>query len=253
MTERECSRREFIRTAGAVTALSLGGMVPGAWPQSRPGTATAVSSGGHPYQEATKRIPFTLNGCRGSVSVFYGANDDAVASGFDLLAGLGFDARLCRGYPVMRAWVDAYSGSGYRTLCGWVQIITDTFYDSYDAGAPQTGQTVSIDVAPAMSELAMPFAAFGSLPQIFDAPCRNLQGHARLKWLADTFLTTLPGRSREEEIGRLVSFRWGYVEYDKPEQKPVSLLPLEITEADAWNRHLPLLRTMCPAWRLGGA
>jgi len=249
MADRNCSRREFIQAAGAVAALSLGGMAPEAWPQPRSGTTTTVSSGGPPYHGATRRIPFRLHGRGGSVSVFYGANDDAVASGFDMLAGLGFDAELCRGYPVMRAWIDAYAGSGYRTLCGWVQVITNTFYDSYDADAPPARQAISIDVAPAMSELAMPFAAFGSLPQIFDAPCRNLQGHARLRWAADTFLTTLPGRSREEEIGRVLSFRWGYVEYDEPEQRPVSLLPLEVTEADAWNRHLPLLQKTCPAWR----
>ena len=42
------------------------------------------------------------------------------------------------------------------------------------------------------------------------SPRRNVPGpHARLLWTADTFLTTVPARSREEGIAWLLGFRWG--------------------------------------------
>lgn len=83
---------------------------------------------------------------------------------------------------------------------------------------------------------------FGSLPSLFDAPCLNLGDNAELTWIADTFLTTVPLRSRDEEILWLLGFRWGYREYDAGAKKPVELLPLEITDERVWNHHLSFLR-----------
>jgi len=51
----------------------------------------------------------------------------------------------------------------------------------------------------------------------------------------------------------LLGFRWGYVEYDTPEQRPVSLLPLEVTGAQVWNALLSFLRKEFPKWRFGDA
>jgi len=74
-----------------------------------------------------------------------------------------------------------------------------------------------------------------------------------LEWVADTFLTTVPLRSRDEEISWLLGFRWGYIEYDTPEQRPVILLPLEITEERDWNAHLSFLADQFPSWQFGKA
>jgi len=202
--------------------------------------------------EATKRIPFVLHGCRGHVAVDYGKNDDPVRAGFDILPGLGFSIALCRGYPVMQATIEDYEGSGYRTFCGWIQIVTDEFRD-HDQGKTIVERFVSVDVAPSMRESGIPFACFGYLPQLFDAPCHNLGKHAELTWVADTFLTTVPARSNKEEISWLLGFRWGYMEYDPAEQKPVALLPLEITGADVWNSRLPFLRKEFATWQFKNA
>jgi hypothetical protein len=132
-------------------------------------------------------------------------------------------------------------------------VVTGTYYDSYDTGQAPVETSVFADTAPSMKDLESPFISFGNLPQFFDAPCKNLYGHAQLRWVADTFLTTVPKRSRDEEICRVLGFRWGYVEYDTPEQRPVSLLPLEVTAAQASNGLLPFLKEKFPKWRFGSA
>jgi len=200
------------------------------------------------YNQAAASIPFDLKGRKGTVAVYYGVNDDPVKVGFDTVPGLNFDIALSRGYPVIHARIDQYAGSGYRMLCGWIQIITSVYRDSYDNRIAQTQTFVSTDVAPAFSELDMPFTNFGYLPQLFDAPCCNLGPYAELTWIADTFLTTIPLRSKDEAIERLLGFRWGYTENNLPDQAPV-MLPLEVTAANVWNGHLSHLRMEYSSWK----
>ena len=201
------------------------------------------------YNKVAKLIPFNLNGHNGEVSVYYGKNDDPVKAGFDILSGLNFDINLCRGFPVMYAKIENYEGSGYRMFCGWIQIVTNEFFKSYDEENTKGKKFVSVDVAPSMRDSDIPFASFGHLPQFFDAPCHNLGGHAKLRWVADTFLATVPLRSSKEEISWLLGFRWGYIEHDKPQQRPTVLLPLEVTEEDVWNSHLPFLKKEFKTWK----
>lgn len=143
-----------------------------------------------------------------------------------------------------------YDGAGYRGLCAWIQVVTG---ERFRAGSETADITMDVDKLPSLGGMSMPFAAFGYLPAWFDAPCRNLNGYERLRWRADTFLTTLPTRSKDESIQRLGGFRWGYVEYDPATHRPVSLLPLEVTGADAWNGLLPFLRKASPGWRFASS
>ena len=200
------------------------------------------------YDRAAQLIPFQLRGYRGQVAVYYGVNDDPRKAGFDFLTGLNFDIDLCRGYPAMHARIQSYEGSGYRTFCGWVQIVTSVYQDSHDRAKAQTKTFVSVDVGPAFRESDMPFASFGNLSQFFDAPCHNLGEYVELCWTADTFLTTVPTRSRDEQISRLLGFRWGYIESDVPDQKP-TLLPLQVTDAEVWNGHIPHLVKGYSRWK----
>jgi hypothetical protein len=193
-------------------------------------------------------IPFQLHGREGKLAVYYGVNTDPIQAGFDFLAGLNFDINLCRGYPVMHARIEEYAGSGYRTICGWVQLVTRLDQDNLDPAQARSTTTVSIDLAPAFQEVHLPFVCFGNLPQFFDAPCLNLGSSTRLVWTADTFLTTTPLRSGEEPIECLAGFRWGYIETSQPGQAP-ALLPLEVTGPEAWNAHLPFLREKYGDWR----
>jgi hypothetical protein len=200
----------------------------------------------------TRRLPFTLHQRKGVVAVRYGPNAGPEESGFDILPGLPFDIALCRGYPTVHAAIEQYAGTGYRTVCGWVQVVSSARYAADDPQRQRGQRSVAVDVAPAMAATHMPYACVGNLPQFYDAPCRNLGPSAELRWTADTFLTTIPLRSREEAITWLAGFCWGYTEYAAPD-KPVELLPLEVTGADAWNAQLSFLRAEFPEWRFAHA
>ena len=152
------------------------------------------------YDSATAFIPFNLKGCNGTTSVFYGINDDPIRVGFDYLPNLPFDLNRSRGYPVVHARIEDYAGSGYRIFCGWIQIVTSIYLDSHDHEKARSETFVSVDIAPALEESDIPFAVYGYFPQLFDAPCCNLGRYAELQWTADSFLTTVPVRSRDEEI-----------------------------------------------------
>jgi hypothetical protein len=114
------------------------------------------------------------------VAVAYGVTADPVAAGFDVIPSLPFDIALCRGYPNIHAAIEAHGESGYRGLCGWIQVFTGERYrgGNDDAAPAQTG------------------------------------GGRALAMRADTFLATVPLESRDEVIRRLAGLRWGYPEYD---------------------------------------
>jgi len=88
---------------------------------------------------------------------------------------------LSRGYPIIHARIEAYAGSGYRMLCGWIQIVTSVYLDSHDNENAWSETFVSADIAPAFQEIEFPFASYGYLPQLFDAPCLNLGNHVELR------------------------------------------------------------------------
>lgn len=63
-------------------------------------------------------IPFNLNGKPGILAVDYAPNQSLTASGFDLLAGCGFDVNMCLGYPTMRVYVrQCVAESAPRSEC----------------------------------------------------------------------------------------------------------------------------------------
>ena len=183
------------------------------------------------------RIPFRHHGCDGVVVVRVERIADGVGAGFDVLPGLPFEAVAAVGYPGMSASV-AYEGTGYRRLLGWVQVVrTDR---TWADGRAETA--TEIDLAPVWDGTGMPFVAVGYPPSIYDAPCRNLNGARTLRWRADTFLTTVPLRSRAEPIRRLASFSWGY------DELPVTIVPPARTGDESWVRYLSLFRTEFPGW-----
>lgn len=125
--------------------------------------------------------------------------------------------------------------------------MTSVYLDSRDRKKARSETFVSADVAPSFHEADAPFSSYGYLPQLFDAPCLNLGNYVELSWTADTFLTTVPVRSRDEEISWLLGFRGGYVENDILDEKP-TLLPLEVTDGQVWNKHLAYLRKQYSNW-----
>ncbi len=198
----------------------------------------------------TTTIAFELNHRSGVLEVEYEINRSLIASGFDLLAGCGFDVNLCLGYPTMRAYVRSYEGTGYYTASAWIQIITRREFGSVESNTPAAIIT-SVDVQDTLSELGVPFFGMGYPAEIYDAPCNNLGDCGRLEWLADTFLVTMPSRINDNTIAPLAGFRWGYTEYDLDGKRQVEIHPLAVNDISQWRDHLPLLRSACGHWRFG--
>lgn len=192
-------------------------------------------------------IPFLLNRKPGVLTVDYEANQSAAKSGFELFAENGFDVELCIGYPTMRAYIKSYDGTGYATACTWIQIVTQREFASRDAVEPINVEP-SVDTHPTLAELGIPFFAFGFLPEIFDAPCNNLNGLARLEWIADTFLVTLPSRANDYSISCVAGFQWGYWEYDLDGKRQVEINPLVVTSPVLWKQQIALLQGNFDHW-----
>lgn len=192
-------------------------------------------------------IPFVLNHKSGVLKVHYEVNRSLTESGFDLFAGGGFDVKMCLGYPTMRARLESFAGTGYATTCAWIQIVTRREFNSLEAAKP-AAIVADVDTHPILADLGVPFFAFGFPAEIFDAPCNNLNSLAKLEWIADTFLVTLPSRANDNTISRVAGFRWGYTEYDINEKRQVEISPLVVTDPAAWNQYLPLLQSQFVQW-----
>jgi hypothetical protein len=196
----------------------------------------------------TTILPFVLNNKPGVLAVQYAPNRSITESGFDLLAGFGFDVNMAIGYPTMRAFVQSYEGTGYYTASAWIQIITRREFTALDDAQP-SAIVPSVDVNETLYELGVPFFGIGYPAEIYDAPCNNLGYSAKLEWIADTFFVTMPSRINNNTIMRLAGFQWGYVEFDLNQKRQVEIAPLAITGIEHWQQHLPLLRNAFSKWR----
>ena len=178
----------------------------------------------------------------------YVPNQSIIESGFDLLAGFGFDVNMAIGYPTMRAYVSTYEGRGYYTASAWIQIVTRREFDFVESD--ETAETVSsVDVNDTLDVLGVPFFAMGFPAEIFDAPCNNLGNLAKLEWIADTFFVTMPSRINDNSIIPLAAFQWGYIEFDNEGKSHVEINPLVVADHSHWKRHLPLLRNQFNKWK----
>lgn len=199
------------------------------------------------FLKLVEQIPITLYERTGKLEIFYGSNEDPIEAGFDALIGLNFDISRSKSYPVLHARIVGFAGSGYRTSCGWLQIVTNDYSMIVETETPPI-KTVEVDLSPVMHQFGIPFCSLGNLPQFYDAPCCNLGEYQHQKWVADTFLTTIPSRSIAQPVTYIAGFRWGYTEKIASDQNLISILPLEVTNIDAWNELVPVLRAEFPAW-----
>ena len=181
-------------------------------------------------------IPFRLNNKPGVLDVHYVPNKSITESGFDLLAGFGFDVNMAIGYPTMRGYVSAYEGRGYYTASAWIQIVTRREFDSVESDEP-AATVSSVDVNDTLGTLGVPFFAMGFPAKIFDAPFNNLGDLAKLEWIAGMFFVTMPTRINDKSIIPLAGFQWGYVEFDIEGKWHVEINPLVVADHLRWKRH----------------
>jgi hypothetical protein len=69
----------------------------------------------------TLRVPFSLRGISGLISVSVAPDADPGAIGYFLLTG-GLPVDAARGFPVCRATV-TYPAQGYAAMFGWTQMV----------------------------------------------------------------------------------------------------------------------------------
>ena len=133
------------------------------------------------------------------------------------------------GFPVIRATV-AFDGAGYRAIFGWIQIVRLDF--------PHDGRKKTVvDVIPAHAGLGAPFAYFGHLPSLFDAPARHPRTAG--SFTAEAFLCKPPLLSRAGSIEFIAGFRWGYkIGEDSGE---LEHFPVKRIRASAWAKNRALI------------
>ena len=187
------------------------------------------------------KIPFTLREIENTIEVVYKKNDSAIESGFDIL-NVPFDLDFCLGYPVMHAKINMVS-TGYRRYCGWVQLVMREYFSSETLSKPDEN-ILSIDT----NDPASIYLAIGSPPELYDAPCYNLNENVKGKWTAYTYLVDVPSRMNNHKMSCLAGFQWGYEEAIKNGNLLVSMQEIIEIGQPEWEKHIPCLKETYPQY-----
>jgi hypothetical protein len=177
------------------------------------------------------RIEFSLRGLDGVIVATLSSNTDPAALGYSLLFdGQSVDA--AKGFPVCRATV-AYPADGYAAMFGWTQMVrsTDSTEDDYE-----------MDPIAIYRHVSTPYAWFGYLPELFDAPSRD--DKYDMDWEAHSFLCVSPDAVITPRVLAVAGFRWGFAirDADIVFTGPTAL------NSESWDSHLALLRASYPGW-----
>jgi hypothetical protein len=172
-------------------------------------------------------ILFSLRGIPGVVSVAYARNERA-----ELVGGPAGS----EGFPMCDATVD-YPARGYDAVLGWIQLVSS---DDNLSG----GRDFEIDPLDFLGELPHPFCWIGLEPHLFDAPSRSPR--LDMDWAAHSFLCVPDGADDGVfEAHALLGFTWGF----RVRDEVIELVEPTLLTADDWDRHLPTLTSLYPAWR----
>jgi hypothetical protein len=188
-------------------------------------------------------IPFSLRGIQNTIEVIYRVNESAWESGFDALLDLPFDPRLCIGYPTVHAYVKNMTNTGYRRLCGWIQLVQRAYFSSDLLETPDENE-LSID----SNDPDCIYFAYGSPAEIYDAPCNNLNGNVKGTWTAYTYLVDMPSRMNGNKLSFLAGFQWGYEEALINGKLVVRSRDLKELDNKTWNKHISYLKTQYPQY-----
>jgi hypothetical protein len=179
----------------------------------------------------TLRVPFSLRGISGLISVSVAPDTDPGAIGYFLLTG-GLPVDAARGFPVCRATV-TYPAQGYAAMFGWTQMVRST--DS----APGKFE---MDPLSLYRQMPTPYAWFGVTPELFDAPSR--ESRHDMTWEAHSFLCVSPDAVLTRHVQAIAGFSWGFT----ISQQHITLAQPAPLAPEAWDSHLDLLRTDYPDW-----
>jgi len=181
-------------------------------------------------------IPFVFRGIPNIIEVVYKVNESAAESGFDVL-NLPFDPNLCVGYPVAHAYIKDMVSTGYRRTCGWIQLVKREYYSSETLENPDEN-VLSVDT----NDSASIYIAHGCPAELYDAPCNNLNGNAKGKWTAYTYLVDMPSRMNGYKMYFLAGFQWGYEEAMVKGTLTVSMQDIKEIGKKQWEEHIPFMK-----------
>ena len=176
------------------------------------------------------RVGFSLRGLDGAIDVSVTSNTDPASLGYALLFG-GGAAESARGFPVCRASV-SYPADGYAAMFGWTQMVRST-----DAGGDFEMDPIAI-----YRDVGTPWAWYGLLPELFDAPSREARHD--MDWEAHSFLCVSPDAVITPRVQAIAGFSWGFTIAGS---QFTFAVPAPLGPA-AWDSHLDLLRSSYPAW-----
>ena len=146
------------------------------------------------------------------------------------------------GFPVCFAKV-RYPAEGYNAFFGWVQLVKST--DNLSQG-----KEFEIDPFYILEDSPSPYAFYGALPMLFDAPSRSTR--VEMQWTAHSFLAVTPfdqdlfAHLHNRRVVPIVGFSWGF-EIDS--DRRILIRSAEPLARSEWSSHLPLLRRLYSTWR----
>jgi hypothetical protein len=168
-------------------------------------------------------LPFSLAGAPGHVDVVVAVNTDPLALGCTPAA---------RGFPYCSASI-SHPARGYAAALGWIQLVRST--DGASRGA-----SFEMDPFEPLGAASHPFAFFGFLPTLFDAPSRD--PISDMAWTAHSFLCRLGERTHRTHA--LLGFSWGFLIRDAT----ITLRGPEPLDPADWDAHRPMLAREYPSW-----
>jgi len=136
-----------------------------------------------------------------------------------------------RGFPVSTAQIE-YPRQGYAAAFGWIQMVK--------ASDGASTEDFGIDPIALCQNMQTPYGWFGIKPTLFDAPATLKPDD--MAWICQSYLCFTPNAVVGPHVRAVAGFEWGFVvQRDRVTvRKPSSL------SEDAWNDHVPLLRTRYP-------
>ena len=188
-------------------------------------------------QKTIIQIPYSHNDKSCIMEIEYDVNSSPITSGFEIVKNLVPDLNICIGYPTMHAYIKKHEGYGFSRYCGFIQILEiKTKNENYRM----------IDVP--FAEKGIPFFAYGSPPEAYDAPVNNYGLGNELEWIAKTFLVDMPSFVNNNIVSFLAGFKWGY---NSNAEKNIDIMPVEIINQDNWTEEISFLKENCPNWNFG--
>src|SRR5919108_646859 len=104
------------------------------------------------------------------------------------------------------------------------------------------GDEFELDPYEPLGALPHPFAFFGFLPTLFDAPSRDPV--IDMDWLAHSFLCRLTEADANRQITALAGFAWGF----SARGGRITPTGPEALAREAWDSHRQLLASEYPEW-----